>query len=290
MARRLLGAWLLARPGNGAMAAAGVAAGGLVATTGSPDWGSLGAAAASAFLGVAGGNALNDYFDAEIDWHAHPQRPIPRGDLTRNQAATLGGAFFVAAILVAAWCNPHAFALAALLVGVLLFYEFRLKAQGVLGNFTVAAVVGATLPLGALAARGSLRDYLGSPDLVVWNPQGVLAALLLGLLAFLANAARELFKDVQDEEFDRAWRRTLPHRLGAEASLRLARSLLWISIPLAFTPTLLDLVPREYLFLVAPSLLVFVGATLFDDAGRAAWLTKMGMILALVAFLTTGLL
>lgn len=272
------------------MAAAGVAAGGLVASSGSPDWGSLTAAAASAFLGVAGGNALNDYFDVEIDRRAHPQRPIPRGDLTRNQAATVGGAWLAAAVLVAAWCNPFAFALATLLVGVLLFYEFRLKAQGVLGNFTVAAVVGATIPLGALAAGGSLQSYLGSPDLLVWNPDGVLAALLLGLLAFLANAARELFKDVQDEEFDRAWRLTLPHRLGMETSMRLARFLLWVSIPLAFTPAFLELVPREYLFLVAPSLLVFVGATLFDDAGRAAWLAKTGMVLALVAFVTTGLL
>ncbi|MCK4717856.1 MAG: UbiA family prenyltransferase, partial [Thermoplasmata archaeon] len=35
-----------------------------------------------ALLFAFAGNALNDYFDRELDRTAHPERPIPRGDLS----------------------------------------------------------------------------------------------------------------------------------------------------------------------------------------------------------------
>ena len=68
----------LARPGNA------VAAGGLT-FVGAFVAGGLSAPAPTAFAVVAtvlatgGGNAINDYFDREIDAINRPDRPIPRG-------------------------------------------------------------------------------------------------------------------------------------------------------------------------------------------------------------------
>lgn len=38
------------------------------------------------FMFMAGGNALNDYVDRDIDINAHPERPIPQGKITPGAA------------------------------------------------------------------------------------------------------------------------------------------------------------------------------------------------------------
>ena len=69
----------LFRFGNGIMGIVGIIVGALLSTgTGMIDhWTVIILACVLVVLFMAGGNALNDYIDAEIDKTAHPDRPIP---------------------------------------------------------------------------------------------------------------------------------------------------------------------------------------------------------------------
>ena len=125
MGNALRGYLMLARLGNVFMAALGTLAGGY-AVAGDPAGVPLIVALLGTMLGVAGGNALNDARDAEIDKRAHPNRPIPRGDLRVQDATYAGWGLLAAAVIVLAMAGS----LATTLLGVvfvlgLVWYETR---------------------------------------------------------------------------------------------------------------------------------------------------------------------
>ena len=82
----------LFRFGNGLMGILGVIIGAFLASgTGLVDyvW-NLVIASAVVISFMAGGNALNDYIDREIDKVGHPERPLPRGEITPRAALVCG--------------------------------------------------------------------------------------------------------------------------------------------------------------------------------------------------------
>lgn len=268
----------------------GVVAGGLGAYGTDTAWAPLALAAAGAAVGMAGGNAINDAIDAPVDATAHPERPVPRGDVTIAQAFRFGGVAVVAGIVLALLANPLAGAVAAWLAGGLVLYESALKQRGLLGNVTIGVVVSGLFLVGGTAAAAG-------PWL--WDA-GVLATRLwfgtwdvtfsMALLALLATVARELYKDIEDVESDQAVRRSLPMRWGPTAVRVLAGGLLMTggvyAVGLVFTAARFgDL----YLFLIIPTLLFFLLAALAEDATSASRAVKIGMGFALAAFVSVGL-
>src|SRR3989442_1134453 len=94
----------LARPGNAVMSGMGVAIAALVA--GGPAlvvvrFLSVAFAAVAAFLFTAAGNALNDYFDRETDRTNHPDRPIPRGEISPEEALRFASLAFALSLVAA---------------------------------------------------------------------------------------------------------------------------------------------------------------------------------------------
>lgn len=265
------------------MAAGGALAGGLSAP-GDPQWAALGVAMAASLFGVAGGNALNDAADAEIDRRAHPRRPIPRGDLTVPMARAAAAWFFAVALTLLMMTNASAAALGAVFIGGLIVYEWRLKARGLVGNVAVSILVGGTFLLGALAAQAEPFAIQSVPRSPGWVP------LVMAGLAAIANLARELYKDLQDMEFDLAWRQTLPLEIGDRTAFLLARGFLVAGVALGLVPAALRWFDARYAILLAPALTVFAVTVFVNEAGRAAALCKTGMALALVAFVAIGLI
>lgn len=281
MGNGVRGAFLLVRPGNVGMAALGALAGALAAP-GDVSSTLLIAVVWGVMLGVAGGNAINDARDAEIDRHAHPKRPIPRGDLTAREAEWAGRALFVASYLCFALTQRFAVqVLAIAFILALYWYEAKLKARGLSGNILISILVGGTFLLGAIGASSDRSGWLPT---IGWTP------LIFALLASLANLAREIFKDLQDQEFDAAWRETLPLKMGARTAFTLARTFLLLAIFFALLPAALRQLDRTYLLSVLPGLSVFAVTIFVTEAGRAAFWTKMGMLLALIGFVANGLL
>lgn len=261
----------LARPGNVVMAIVGVAIGALVAA-GRFEAAPVAWAALATALVTAGGNALNDVVDREIDRTAHPSRPIPSGRVSWRAALLVGaGSFGIA--LAAGWIvGPDLFLLVLGAEAALVVYEVYLKGFGLVGNVVVGGLVALTFVAGAIAA-GSVPA-----------PVGFLAGL-----SFLANVGREVFKDVQDAAHDRG-RRTLAHRLGEPRATWVARVLTLAAVALSPAPYLIGFGGLYYLVPVALADAVFLSAAWTSDPERAQRRSKVAMVLALIAFSLGGLL
>lgn len=264
------------RPGNCLMAALGTLAGLAVALDGLPPLGKAVAAGAAAFFVAAFGNVLNDLRDWRLDAVAHPGRPLPSGRLRRSDAVAsilFFAAFGLWEAFLAGGVPTLLFAGANLLA--LLAYESWFKRVGLPGNVLVALLVASTFAFGAVAA--------GVP------PSGWGVLWLLMALAFLANVAREVLKDVEDLDADRGERTTLPLQAGPGAAriaaFALANAAVLLSVA-AFVLRPEGWWPPWAALLAASDAAFVVGASLsWVDVGRAQRLLKLAMLLALAAFL-----
>ena len=163
----------LSRPGNAAMSGVGVAIAAFVAA-GPALFGdrivTVGFASLAALLFTAGGNALNDYFDRDTDRTNHPDRPIPKGDVTPDQAVRFASLAFALSLVAALYAGPLAVAIVALNFVAMVSYEKAFKARGASGNALIAYLVGSLFAFG-----GAAVSYL------IDNPGGISQAELAGL-------------------------------------------------------------------------------------------------------------
>lgn len=266
----------LMRPGNCLMAAIGTLVGLVVARMGPLEMHTWVAAPVAAFLLAGFGNVLNDLRDAGLDAKAHPGRPLPSGRIRSADArvwAFVLLAFGLWEAYLAAGQATFAFALANALA--LAGYEAWFKRAGLPGNVVIAALVASTFAFGAVAAGADPRDWG-----LLW---------LLMAMAFLANVARELLKDVEDQDADREERRTLPLQVGPGLTRILAFFLINAAVLLSVLAFLRA--PQDWwlpwLAILALADLVFVVASslAWMHVGQAQRLLKLAMLLALTAFL-----
>jgi len=154
----------------------------------------------------AAANAINDYFDYEIDLINRPDRPLITGLVHRRTALFLSGALFgLGSLLV--WGLPPLARVIALAVALplMLFYSPFLKGLPLVGNVAVAAILGLVF----LFAGASFGDI--SPMVIP------------ALLAFGLTLVRELVKDIADMEGDRkVYLRTFPLSAGLTTAVRVA--------------------------------------------------------------------
>ena len=213
----------LIRPGNAILTAIAVIAGAFIAK-GPEDildfQTEIAICCISAMMLVSGGNALNDYNDRESDKKNHPERPIPYGKISANNALNFAQSLLGLGlvILLLTLDNKMPFIIALLGVLTLLAYENGLKAAGITGNIAVGFMSGAVFLFAGMAVN--------DPGLTLW---------MFGL-ALLATISREIVKDIQDLEGDQD-RKTLPARIGIENALNLAAVILIIAIGLSYTAT-----------------------------------------------------
>lgn len=138
-------------------------------------------AVASVSLIAAGGYVINDYFDLPIDIINRPDRPLPRGLLTPQQAYMYAALLFVLGVCASAVTGSMVCVGMALLNTLLLFFYARnLKMSFLWGNLIVAWAAAATFLYGA-AAAGSVSAVMG-----------------LSVYAFLFTLLREVIKDRED--------------------------------------------------------------------------------------------
>jgi geranylgeranylglycerol-phosphate geranylgeranyltransferase len=259
----------LTRPGNA------VAAGGLT-FVGAFVAGGLSAPAPTAFAVVAtvlatgGGNAINDYFDREIDAINRPDRPIPRGAVSPRGALLFSGLLFAVAVGLTLLLPLFAVAIALINLVALVAYTELFKGLPGVGNALVAYLTGSTFLYGGAAVEGNL-----SPVVVLFA------------LAASATMAREVVKDVEDAVGDREeGLRTLPIVLGRRRALAVAAAFVVAAVVASPAPYLLGTFGLPYLVVLAPALAVMLGATYLAFESPAVgqrWL-KVSMFAAAVAF------
>lgn len=260
----------LLRPVNSIAAAMLTLIGAFVAAGLSADPWNLGAAVLATGLATGAGNAINDYFDRDIDRINAPERPIPRGDVHPNGALVWSGGLFATAIVLAITLPPVAILIAILNFLGLVSYTTVFKGRPGAGNALVAYLGGSTFLFGA-AAVGQ-----------VWD------GAVLFALAALSTFAREVIKDIEDVAGDRAeGLRTLPIAVGSGPAYQVAAIALFGAVLASPIPYLTGLFGLPYLVVVGPAdllMLIALYRSRSDPKTGHNWL-KYGMFLAALAFI-----
>ncbi len=217
---------------------------------------------------MAGGNALNDYIDRDIDQTAHPDRPIPMGEITPMTARNLGVGFMVVSVLLSIllW-DPIATSMVIVCAVFMILYETAFKQRGFVGNLTIAGLTAMIFMVGGA---------------VVGVPYG---NWVFALMAFLVNVGREISKDIEDMDSDEG-RSTLPMRIGVRRSSAIAAATFIVGPILSVVPLLDGNMNVAYMLVfVADAMFLYCSYIVFKDAHRAQKYAKFAMVIALVAFI-----
>lgn len=132
------------------------------------------------------GNVINDIQDIDSDRISHPDRPLPKGEIS-IYAAKIYSLLLIAIALITSFSVSILHGTATVLpLALLIIYALILKGTPIAGNFVVAILVAYAILYGALGGTGFGR------------------LLLPASLAFLLNFSREIVKDIQDFKGDQA--------------------------------------------------------------------------------------
>jgi geranylgeranylglycerol-phosphate geranylgeranyltransferase len=230
------------------------------------------AAVAATVFATAAGNAVNDYFDREIDRVNRPDRPIPRGAVTARGALAFSVLLFIGAVVAAVLLPLVAVAIAVANLLALVAYTKLFKGLPGVGNAVVAYLTGSTFLFG-----GAAVGRVGDPAVVV-----------LFALAALATLSREVVKDVEDIAGDRAeGLRTLPIAVGETLALRAGAAALVVAVAASAVPYLMGTFGLVYVVLVVPADAAMLDGVRrsFSDPATAQRRLKRGMFLATAAFI-----
>ena len=228
-------------------------------------------------LGCAGGNTINDYFDYEIDKINRPERPLPRGAISRKVALYYSMLLFAVGLALAYMINLYAFLLALVAYLTMFLYAWKLKPMPFIGNLVVAGLTGATPLYGAVAV-----ENLG-------------LAAYLALCAFLVNVAREVIKDIEDVEGDMAkGARTLPILWGKKRAAYVGAFFALLTVAASFLPVRAG-VGVGYYAMVPVDIVILYSAYLIlrsqekESAHRSQKLLKVSIFLAVTAFMIASI-
>jgi geranylgeranylglycerol-phosphate geranylgeranyltransferase len=190
-------------------------------------------AAFAAALVAAGGNAINDAYDEDIDLINRPHRPIPSGRLDYINAFKLGGGLLILGVGFSFYLMPSLGMIALTIAALLWMYSLWLKRTVLLGNF-------------AISFCGAMAFIYGAA--AVENPTG---GMYPAGFAFLIHLGREIIKDVEDVAGDRlCGAMTLPVVMGNRSALKGAAIVLAILIIATFIPYWTEKYSFKYLELV----------------------------------------
>lgn len=172
---------------------------------------------------AAAGNIINDYFDFELDKEFKSDRPIASGDVTLDTAMYLHIAFVFAGIglgFYLGWRNDtiktgYLYVFAAL---TLYLYSAYLKKIPLAGNIVIAALSAFVFVLPVIFDAQFLNS-IHAGNLFENTPYAfsILLAQMrfYACFAFLTSLAREIVKDIEDQEGDAEYRiNTLPVEYG----------------------------------------------------------------------------
>ncbi len=227
------------------------------------------------FLATAYGNVVNDYFDHKIDVINKPERPIPSGRISLENAkyyaltlAFLGNilAFLFLGLL------PELIVLISTLL--MFYYAHTLKKKLLIGNFLISFLTGLSFVFGGIVVGATIPS------------------IYLGFYAFLTSMMREIVKDMEDVKGDRLeGAHTLPIAYGMKTSSFLAASFMIfasITSPILYFMGILTIWFLPILFV---AIIIFLSAAISilkdrssENAQKISKRVKIGMMVTLISF------
>ena len=228
-----------------------------------------------AYNGAA--NAFNDYCDYEIDLINRPNRPLSRGMITSFQALSFAVILFAIGS-VTAFQLPFYARLTAVGVAMplIIIYSMRLKGTPLLGNISVAMILGLTFVFCGLS----------------FNKLGPM--IMPAILAFGLTLVRELIKDIADVEGDNSsGLKTLPLVIGKKKAITVAMIKAVLIGLVSLIPYYLNIYGNYYLILLvigveiplAIVVVLFMKSPSISTARQSEKLLKFSTIIGLTAIL-----
>lgn len=234
------------------------------------------------FFETAAGNVINDYFDYKIDLINKPDRPIPSGRISLKNGRNYGYFLFfmgtVCGFFISYLTNNWIpFAIVLFADVVLYLYAYKLKSTPLLGNLTVGFMTGFGFVFGGFSIN---------------NPTIIMTSIFLGFFALVMTTAREIIKDIEDIEGDKAdGARTLPILIGAKKPAILAAILIVVDSALCPLLYYYHVFRILYLPVIAIAVVLFIYSAIIilksqerEVAAKASKNLKIGMLIAFVAF------
>ncbi len=236
------------------------------------------AVVAAAFIAAAG-NAINDYYDINIDRINRPDRPLPSGKITKRGIWAYAIVLFGIGIAISVLLTLSNFVIALVNSILLAVYAARLKKSGFLGDIVISYLVASVFIFAAVAINELKIGFI------------------LAVAAFFTNAAREVLKDLEDIKGDKLFgARTLPMLMGRKKAIIVVSSFLTVSILVSPFPYTLGILNWPYLpvaFLADGifAYLIYILNKRTDQKAVALTqrLVKFGALIGLVAFLAGAL-
>ena len=219
-------------------------------------------------------NAINDYFDLEIDRINRPDRPLPAGKIVPYQARVFSFVLFGVGIFLGGLVNTNAFIIAAFSTLLLYFYSARLKRTVLWGNLSVSLATALAFIYGGVAVN---RFY---------------ESLIPACFSFLFHLGREIIKDAQDVTGDAANQAvTLPVKAGVKVALQVATLIYLLLVGITLLPYFFEIYGFIYLAVVFVGVDLMIIGILFSvwlnqspkNLGLMSNLLKADMLVGLIA-------
>ena len=225
---------------------------------------------------TAAGNVINDFFDAEIDAINRPDRPIPSGSVSRGAARGFAVTLFLAGILVSFFTNFLCIGITIFNALLLIAYAAKLKTTPLIGNIVVAYLSASIFLFG-----GALNGL-----------DGLIRIIPIAAITFFAMLSRELLKDAEDVEGDRAGGAdTVPIRIGIKKTTEFALITTVLAVLVSFIPYLWwgawylgGIIAVDIIIIIAVLRGLNCETPACVKASKACSLLKAGMFASLVVF------
>lgn len=231
-------------------------------------------ASISGGLIAAAANAINDYYDIAIDKINKPHRPLAAGHISPGNGFAFALVLFFTGMVFGYLINWQAFAVSVFSSLVLFLYSAKLKRTVLWGNFSVSLVTALAFVYGGIAVnRLSL-------------------ALIPAAFSFFYHFGREIIKDVEDIEGDKADNIvTLPIRFGKKIALEMATWIYVFLIFLTVAPYVFHIFGIYYLivvigvvdFVIVMALISIWKKPETQNLSRMSMILKLNMFAGLIA-------
>ena len=230
---------------------------------------------------------INDIYDIDIDKINRPDRPLPSGRVTLNEAK-LFSVFLLFIGISLSIISIIRYDSSILIFFITIFfsfiswlYSYGLKKRGLIGNFIVAISMTIPFIFGGIIINGFTNVLL----------------LSFSTIAFLSGLGREIVKTICDVKGDKSKHvNTVSITLGVSNAAKLGGFLIICAVLVSIIPFVLGSVdPIYFIFLILPNSLMLYSSLkiIFDHSESSAYRIKnlllMGMLLGLLGFLLIGI-
>ncbi|MFX1315113.1 MAG: geranylgeranylglycerol-phosphate geranylgeranyltransferase [Promethearchaeota archaeon] len=237
------------------------------------------------FFVAGSGMVINDYYDIEIDKINRPERPIPRGSITLNQAKLLFFGYLLIGVVISI---IHSFLFELGFLNIIIAAVFGFigwlyaawgKKSGFFGNIIVSVSFSIGLIYGAVLNSSAIPLYI----------------YFFFLTSFFLLLAREIIKGCEDIEGDKEQGvKTLAIQIGIKKAtyssmISAILAIIFFILPV-FTPIL-----NPVLFLISmllglvvvtfSTILMLKKSLLKKDFSKISLTLKIGAFLGLIAFI-----